>query len=304
MSDIVFDLCSVFERKNIIYKKQVLLSEHSTFSIGGYASVMVFPENESELVEVVKIVNDKKVKYTVIGNGSNILFSDRGYDGVIISTLNIKNISIDGCTMNIGCGVSITGVAIEARRASLSGLEFAYGIPGTLGGAVFMNAGAYGSDISNVVSSVKVFDICKLCVYEICADELEFDYRSSIFMKKNNLIILSATLKLIRGEANVIDALMKDNMRKRQDKQPLNYPNAGSVFKRTNGYFMGKIIEESGLKGYTIGGAQVSEKHAGFIINKGGATAEDVLSLIKYIKDVLFERYAIEAECEIRYIEY
>jgi len=304
MADIILDLCGALEYKNIEYKKQVLLSEHSTFRIGGYASVVAFPKNESELIEVVKIANDKKIKYTVIGNGSNILFSDRGYDGIIISTLNLKNIAIDGCTMNIECGASITGAAIEARKASLSGLEFAYGIPGTLGGAVFMNAGAYGSEISNVLFSVKVFDICELCSYEICADELELDYRSSIFMKNNHLIILSATLNLTCGESNEIEALMKDNMRKRQDKQPLNYPNAGSVFKRTQGYFMGKIIEESGLKGYTVGGAQVSEKHAGFIINKGGATAEDVLSLIKHIKSVLCERYAIDAECEIRYIEY
>ena len=206
--------------------------------------------------------------------------------------------------MYIECGASITGAAVEARKASLSGLEFAYGIPGTVGGMVYMNAGAYGHEIAEVLLSVKVYDSKNDTVYELKTEELEFGYRSSIFIKLPHLIILSANLKLLNGNQQAINDLMKENMRLRQEKQPLDYPSAGSVFKRTQGYFMGKIIEESGLKGYTIGGAQVSEKHAGFIINKGGATAKDVIELIEYIKIVLYKRYNIDAECEIKYLKY
>lgn len=302
MLDVIFDLCNEFERANIEYKKQVLLSEYSTFRIGGYASVVAFPKNECELVKIIAIAKYKNIKYIVIGNGSNILFSDQGYGGLIVSTLNIKNFSIDGDTMNVGCGVSITGAAVEARKASLSGLEFAYGIPGTIGGAVFMNAGAYGSDISKILSSVRVFDSDENSVYDIDANELELEYRSSIFMRKMNLTILSAELKLSYGDTDNIALLMKENMRLRKEKQPLEYPNAGSIFKRTQGYFMGKIIEECGLKRYTIGGAQVSEKHAGFIINKGGATADDFLRLIELVKDRVYAEFGIELEEEIEII--
>ena len=186
MSNIT-NLCYEFELNNIEYKKQALLSEYSTFRIGGYAMVVALPKNETELVKVICIANDNKIKFSVIGNGSNVLFSDQGYKGLIICTSNIKTLLINDCVMDIGCGVSITGAAVEAKKASLSGLEFAYGIPGTLGGAVFMNAGAYGSEISNVLHSIKVFDSDKNSTYDISIDELEFGYRSSIFMKNVSL---------------------------------------------------------------------------------------------------------------------
>lgn len=303
MSSIV-NLCSEFEHNSIEYKKHASLSEYSTFRIGGYAKVVALPKNETELIKAICIAIDNKIKYSVIGNGSNVLFSDQGYNGLIVCTSNIKTLLKNGSDMDIGCGVSISMAAMEAKKASLSGLEFAFGIPGTLGGAVFMNAGAYGSEISDVLCSVKVFDSDNNSTYDISADQLEFGYRSSIFMKKKNLIVLSARLRLSYSNADEIDARMKENMRLRQEKQPLNYPNAGSVFKRTQGFFIGKIIDECGLKGYTIGGAQVSEKHAGFIINKGGATSQDVLLLIEYICSVLKDRYDIDPECEIQYIDY
>ena len=241
MFDVFFDLCNDFFSCGIECKRQVSLAEYSTFHIGGNAEVMIFPCDESKLIQAIRILEDKKIKYTIIGNGSNMLFSDEGYGGVIINPLNMKNVVVNNCNMYIECGASITGAAVEARKASLSGLEFAYGIPGTLGGMVYMNAGAYGHEIAEVLLSVKVYDSKNDTVYELKTEELEFGYRSSIFIKLPHLIILSANLKLLNGNQQAINYLMKENMRLRQEKQPLDYPSAGSVFKRTQGYFMGKI---------------------------------------------------------------
>ncbi len=300
--DYIVELCAALDAAGVSYKKGAPLCELCTFRIGGPAALAVFPDSEEGLIAAVNAVEEYHVKYIVIGNGSNILFSDDGYDGAVISTVNIKNLSVDGNILFSGCGAQIIGMSLAAGHAGLSGIEFAYGIPGTAGGGVFMNAGAYGSQLSDIIVSVRCYDTDSGRVVEIPASGLAFDYRHSVFMEKGNLVILSTSVMLKPGNKEYIEALMRETMKKRRDKQPLEYPSAGSVFKRKAGYFMGQIIEESGLKGYRIGGAMVSEKHAGFIVNAGGATAKDVLLLVDYIKKVILKNYGFEAECEIKNI--
>lgn len=297
------ELCACLDAAGVRYIKDAPLRDYCTFRIGGPAALAAFPDDEDGFIASVDSAADFGVRYIVIGNGSNILFSDNGFDGFVIITVNMKYISVCGNTLTAGCGASVIAMSLAAGHAGLSGLEFAYGIPGTCGGGVFMNAGAYGSQFSDVLKSVRCYDTESGSVSELPAPELCLGYRHSAFMEKNNLLILSAALSLSPGCKDEIEALMRETMKKRRDKQPLEYPSAGSVFKRKDGYFMGQIIEESGLKGFRIGGAMVSEKHAGFIINYDGATAADVLALIEHIKNVIRKNYGFEAECEIRYIE-
>jgi UDP-N-acetylmuramate dehydrogenase len=239
--------------------------------------------------------------YIVVGNGSNILFEDAGYRGCVIFTEKMNSVAIDGNRITAGAGMSFTALASKAKTASLTGLEFAYGIPGSVGGAVVMNAGAYGVQVSDVLESCEVFDTEKCEFYTLKKDEMELSYRHSILSENKNLICICATFTLKEGKKDEIDAVMRDLMQRRISKQPLEYPSAGSVFKRpAPDLFVGKMIEDSGLKGYTVGGAQVSEKHAGFIINIGNATAKDVLDLVEHIQSVIRANYGVEIECEIR----
>jgi UDP-N-acetylmuramate dehydrogenase len=285
------------------------LSKHSSFKIGGYVKIAVFPKSIDELVFVLKSLKNCNYKYKIIGNGSNILFDDKGFDGIIVFTKKITDteyIYRGDCTLvKVAAGKSLTELASETgKKHSLTGLEFAYGIPGTVGGAVYMNAGAYGGQISDAVTETEYFDINSGDVKKITAEEHNFNYRNSIFAEHPEYIILSTTLELNKGNAEEIFTVMSKNMNSRREKQPLEYPNAGSTFKRPEGHFAGKLIEDCGLKGYTVGGAQISQKHAGFTINVGGATSADVLALIEHTKTTVKQNFDVELENEIIYLPY
>lgn len=298
---ILTSLCHKFEHEGIECSMELALSSKSSFKIGGKADLAVFPKNSGELEYTVAYLKNREIPFTVVGNGSNILFEDEGYRGCVIFTEKMNTVKVDGNRLSAGAGASFTALAVAAKNASLTGLEFAYGIPGSCGGAVVMNAGAYGGQVSDVLESCEVFDAEKCEFYTLIKDEMELSYRHSILSENKNLICIGASFTLKDGKKEEIESVMRDLMHRRISKQPLEYPSAGSVFKRpAPDLFVGKMIEDSGLKGYTIGGAQVSEKHAGFIINVGSATAKDVLDLVEHIKSVIRANYGVELECEIR----
>ena len=289
--------------QNISFKEEVLLAPYSTFSIGGPAKVAVFPRTADDIVFCIDLADRIGLKHTVIGNASNVLFSDNGFFGVIIFTSACKNVETKDNMIFAECGASFTRLASFAAKNSLSGLEFAYGIPGSVGGAVYMNAGAYGGQVSDVLVSTTAYDASQRKIVSIDFEGHSFDYRTSIFSKKQELTVLGSCFKLLPGNKEEISAKMEELMSKRREKQPLEFPNAGSTFKRPEGLFAGKLIEDCGLKGYRIGGAEVSEKHAGFIINRGGATAKDVLLLIDHIKETVLNKFGVSLECEIKYVD-
>lgn len=298
---ILLSLMRKFEEEGIECAAALPLSSKSSFRIGGSADLAVFPKTAAELKYTVAYLKDRELPYIVVGKGSNILFEDDGYHGCVIFTDKMSRITVDGNRITAGAGASVTALATTAKNASLTGLEFSYGIPGSVGGAVVMNAGAYGGEMSGVFESCEIFDTEKLELCVFSAAQMDYSYRHSIFTENKNLICLSATFALKEGNKEEIEAVMRDLMGRRISKQPLDYPSAGSVFKRpAPDIFVGKLIEDSGLKGYTIGGAQVSEKHAGFIINVGGATARDVLDLVEHIRTVIRKNYGVELECEVR----
>ncbi len=296
--------------KEIAVKENEPLLKHSSFRIGGNAEYALFPKTYDELIYAVNSCIRCKKRYKIIGNASNVLFDDLGFDGVVIFTEQMNSVEYihkNGCVyVKAGCGRSLTELASEAgKKHSLSGLEFAYGIPGTIGGAVYMNAGAYGGQMSDIVVETEVYNADTQRIEIIQADRHSFSYRHSIFQENNKLIILSVCLELKHEKLEEIHALMSKNMTLRKEKQPLEYPNAGSVFKRpADNVYSGKLIEDLGLKGYTVGSAQVSEKHAGFIVNRGGATSQDVLSLIAHIQKTINDAHGILLETEIIYIPY
>lgn len=274
------------------------MSKHTTLKIGGNADVLVLPENESDVINVLKFAKKNNINVTVIGNGSKLLVRDKGIRGIVIKLAN-KFANVEVCDEYIiaSSGISLPRLAIVAKDNALSGLEFAAGIPGNVGGAVYMNAGAYGSEMSQVVAEITYIDE-NLDVKTVSNEECKFGYRKSLF-RENAYVILSAKLKLQKGDKAEIEALMKTNNDSRKSKQPLEYPNAGSTFKRPEGYFVGKLIDDLGLKGYRVGNAQVSTKHSGFIVNLGDATANDVLQLINYIKERVLEANGVELHEEI-----
>lgn len=284
------------------------LKNHSTFRIGGIAKYAVFPKNSNELINSVKQLKENNIKYYIIGRGSNILFSDNNFDGAVIFTVNMTNTEYikteNGYDITVSCGRSLTELANEVYSAySLAGLEFAYGIPGTVGGAAFMNAGAYGGQMSDIIIDCTYYDSENDIVQTRDVNALEFGYRQSLFSNNKSYIVLSCKLRLKTGDKDSIGKIMKQNIQSRRDKQPLTYPSAGSTFKRPgNNIFAGKLIEDAGLKGYTVGGACVSEKHAGFIINKDSASSQDVLNLIEYVKAKVYENTGIKLDCEVIYI--
>ena len=280
------------------------LKDYNTFKIGGNAEIIALPEDKESLKGLLKIIKEYNINYILLGNGSNVLISENYFKGVFIITSQMNDIRCDDDIIYAGCGTSLNKIAGTAKENSLAGLEFAYGIPGTLGGAVYMNAGAYGGQMSDVVYTSEYLNTDTLEIVSLDADEHKFAYRKSIFDENRNYIILSSALKLKHGDKSGIESLMAENMFKRKEKQPLEYPSAGSVFKRGEGYFAGKLIADCGLKGCQIGGAQVSEKHAGFIINKGGAKFEDVISLIEHIQSVVFDKTGIKIEREVKIIDF
>lgn len=301
----ILSLIAEYNRNNensIEVKLDEPLRRHSSFKIGGNADLYIIPHGMKALLETVRIIKITDVKYYFIGNATNLLFDDAGFSGVVVSMGGLCDISVKGSRISAEAGVSLNYVCKTARDNELSGLEFAYGIPGSVGGAVFMNAGAYGGEMSQVVAESTYLTLDDMTIHTISSSEHEYGYRDSIY-RHNNYLILSAVFELNKGIVDEINAAMNDYMSRRIDKQPLEYPSAGSVFKRYPGRYTGQMIEECGLKGYTIGGAQVSEKHAGFIVNKGGATSEDVLSLIKYIKDAVYDKFGCSIECEIIHVK-
>ncbi len=274
------------------------MSKYTTMKIGGNADVLVTPESVDDVINTISFAKENNIPVTIVGNGSKLLVLDNGIRGIVIKFgSKFSNIQITDDTIVVDAGVTLPRLAILAKDNRLSGLEFASGIPGNVGGAVYMNAGAYGSEMANVIEEVTYLDE-DLNIKTITNKECNFGYRKSIF-RENNYVILSTKLKLTKGNKEEIEALMKQNNESRRTKQPLEYPNAGSTFKRPEGYFVGKIIDDLGLKGYQIGDAQISTKHSGFIVNKGNATAKDVVSLINYIKEKVQEAYGVLLEEEI-----
>ena len=284
----------------IEYVKNEPMNRHTTFKIGGNADVFVKVKNEDELRLILSLACEYNMPYFILGRGSNLLVSDQGIEGIVISLDGIDSIKFNGDTVVCGAGASLRALCIAAQKASLSGLEFAYGIPGTVGGALYMNAGAYGGEMSQVVVSATAID-SKGNIIEFSLPDMKLGYRTSVF-KNTDLIITSVAFKLKQDDSAKIKAAMDDFFARRRDKQPLEYPSAGSTFKRPEGYFAGAIIEKNKLKGVSVGGAQVSEKHAGFVINTGSATCQDVLSLIKKVQDTVKEADGVQLEPEVIFV--
>ena len=303
MIDNINKLCAELTANNIAYKTAEDLSECSTFKIGGNAMSAIYPDTTDKLIKSVQLLEDIGIRYAVLGNASNVIFSSEGYDGAVVFTTDMKQISVKGTLIEAECGAPFTKTALTAMREGLTGLEFAYGIPGTVGGAVYMNAGAYDGETSAVLEYSEYYDRRTKQIIRLDNAAHRFDYRHSDYMNHDG-IILRAGFRLKEGYKSEIKSKMDGFMAARREKQPLEYPNAGSTFKRYPGYFTAKLIDEAGLKGCTIGGAQVSEKHAGFIINTGNATSDDVMSLIKLITDKIREINGIEIEREVRYLPY
>ena len=293
------------ELKHIIPEARIKADEpmkaHTTFRIGGPAKYFVIPETKEEIKAIIECCKAENVPYYILGNGSNLLVGDQGFRGVVIQLYkNFDGIKIEGTKVTARAGAMLVRVAKEAGKAGLTGLEFASGIPGTIGGAMVMNAGAYGGEISQVIKSATVMDK-NGNIREVKAADMALGYRTSVF-KESEDIILSVQLKLVPDDKDLIRERMEDYFSRRREKQPLEFPSAGSTFKRPDGYFAAALIEECGLKGVSVGGAQVSEKHSGFVINTGNATASDVLELIEHIKQTVFMQKGVTLECEIKVI--
>ena len=291
----------MIEKENI--KTNESLKDHTTYKVGGTCKYFITPKDLEELINLIKYLRKNNMKYMILGNGSNTIFSSKEYDGVIINLSNLNSMKIEGDKIDVEAGYQLIKLSMDALNNGLSGLEFAAGIPGNIGGAIFMNAGAYKSDMSNLVETVTFLDE-NLELKTLSKEELDFTYRKSLF-QKNNYIIISTVLKLTPGDKDDIKALMDKRKQRRIDSQPLEYPSAGSVFRNpSEDIFAGKLIEDLGLKGYTIGGAQISEKHANFIINIGNATGEDIKALIDLVKSKVKEEYNIDLHVEQRFINF
>ena len=288
---------------NVIAKDSILIDEpmsrHTTFRVGGPADFFVTPKAKEEVRDVIRICKEAGMPYYIIGNGSNLLVSDAGYRGVIVQIYKEMNeVKVEGDLVKAQAGALLSGIAAKALGAELSGFEFASGIPGTIGGACVMNAGAYGGEMKDVLESVTVLT-GEGEIIELGRNELEFGYRTSVIAKKG-YIVLGAVLKLERGDGEKIKTYMDELKEKRVTKQPLEYPSAGSTFKRPEGYFAGKLIQDADLRGFQVGGAQVSEKHCGFVINKDGATASDVMELMRQVSDKVYDKFGVRLEPEVK----
>lgn len=287
-------------------KDNILLNEpmksHTTFRIGGPTDIMVKPQSIEALGETIKLCKEYQVPYYILGNGSNLLVADEGFRGVMIQIYhNLSQIKLEGNQVIAQAGALLSRIATKALENSLTGFEFAHGIPGTLGGAVVMNAGAYGGEMKQVLVSCKVMDE-QGNLLTLTNEELELGYRTSIIHNKN-YIVLEATLRLEQGNQEEISSYMKELMGRRKEKQPLDKPSAGSTFKRPEGHFAGKLIMDSGLRGYRLGHAMVSDKHCGFLINDGGATCKEVEELLKHVQKVVKEKHQVELEPEVKILK-
>ena len=293
----------LFSKLNCVVKYDEPLKNHTTFQIGGKCIALIEPKKVEDIIEAIKICRENNLKFFVIGNGSNLLVPDDGYNGVIIKIKSeFSNIQVEGECLIAHSGAKLSEVYTVAYENSLTGFEFASGIPGTIGGAIFMNAGAYGGEMKDIVESVEVLDLDNYEVKELKNEELDFSYRKSIIQRKN-YIVLTIKLKLKKGNKEEIKAVYEDLRERRNSKQPLNFGSAGSTFKRPEGHFASKLIEDAGLKGYHINDAWVSEKHSGFIVNKGNASYNEVMELIEYVQKVVFEKFEVKLETEVRILK-
>lgn len=286
-----------------IYKDEEIqldakMSEHIYFKVGGTVDILLTPSNTEQIKKSISICKENEIPFYILGNGSNILVKDGGIRGVVIKLSNIDNITVDGNKITAECGALLKDVSIAAAKESLTGFEFACGIPGSVGGAVFMNAGAYDGEISFVIEKAEVLND-KQELITLNKDELDLGYRQSIVMKKG-YVVISATFNLEKGNKEKIDNRVNELTVRREERQPLEYPSAGSTFKRPEGYFAGKLIQDAGLKGFSIGGACVSEKHAGFVLNKNHGTAKDVLDVIHHVQEEVKKQFGVELHPEVR----
>lgn len=284
--------------------KNVNLSKHTTYRVGGVAKAFVYPKNVSSLITLLKILNMNNVKYKILGNGSNLLFSDDDFDGIIIKLDEFNDVSfLSNNRIRVGAGFSLMKLSLMAAKKGLAGLEFAAGIPGTIGGAIFMNAGAYKSDMGYVVQQVKVLTP-DFRVITLENREMDFHYRTSYLQKNPKYICLEVVLKLAKGEREAIEEVIKERRNRRMESQPLEYPSAGSVFRNPEGYYAGQLIEELGYKGHRNGGAMVSSKHANFIINYDHATGREIRDLILEVHDKVLEKHGIDMKIEQEFVNW
>lgn len=296
-------LCDLLNKERVLVDEP--MSRHTTFRVGGPADLFISIESTKELSDVVRILSEEDADYYILGNGSNVLVADSGLRGVVIelgrnfADVELIEESDDSVYIQATAGCLLSSLAAFACKNGLTGLEFAAGIPGTVGGAMVMNAGAYDGEMKDVVSSVTVYDMSKHESVALSNDEMHFDYRHSVLKEKEGLIVTSVIYRLVRGDMESIKAKMDDFSQRRRSKQPLEYPSAGSTFKRPAGFFAGKLIEDSGLRGYSVGGAQVSEKHCGFVINRGNATAADIKNLIGEVREAVYADTGVRLETEV-----
>lgn len=296
--DLYHKLISILPKKDVLVDEY--LKEHTYTRLGGKADFFVTPETYEQVQQVVKLANKEQVPFTLLGNGSNLIVKDGGIRGIVMNLHQLNQIHTDGTTLVAGSGARIIDVTRKALEAELTGLEFACGIPGSVGGALYMNAGAYGGEIKDVLAHTLVVTKEGERLH-LTADELDLSYRTSNIPEKG-YIVLEATFQLQKGDYHTIRDVMDDLTFKRESKQPLEYPSCGSVFKRPPGYFAGKLIQDSGLQGTRVGGAEVSTKHAGFIVNKNNATAQEYIDLIHHVQKTVKEKFGVQLEREVRII--
>lgn len=290
------DICKIYEN--------VSISKYTTYRVGGICRVMAYPADVSELIKLLKLLKSRNVKYKILGNGSNLLFSDKEYDGFLIKLNSFDALTFFGNNkIKVGAGYSLIKLSLMAAKKGLTGLEFASGIPGTVGGAVFMNAGAYKSDMGYVVETVKVLTP-NLEIINLENKEMNFHYRSSFLQTHRDYVCLEVILKLNVGKREAIEDVIRERRERRVASQPLEYPSAGSVFRNPEGGFAGQLIEESGLKGMTKGGAMISDKHANFVINYKDATSSDIKYLIDLAHDTVLEKYNVDMKIEQEFVNW
>ena len=277
------------------------MKKHITFRVGGPAACFLTPSTKEQIREILHICQEEKTPYFILGNGSNLLVSDQGFDGVVLQVYkNMNQVTVEGEHLRVQAGALLSATARKALEAGLTGMEFAAGIPGTMGGAAVMNAGAYGGEMKDILESVTVLTP-EGEQKELKNEELQLGYRTSV-VKEKGYIVLEAVLSLKKGDPEAIKSRMDELKEQRVTKQPLEYPSAGSTFKRPEGYFAGKLIQDAGLRGYQVGGAQVSEKHCGFVINKENATAKDVVDLIHDVQRIVYEKFRVQLETEVKFL--
>ena len=295
------DLELILKEKGIEFKENKSFKELTSFKTGGECRFAVYPKNAEEVVFLRGLARENNIPFIVLGKGTNVLAPDESFEGMVLVTKErFNDLKVEGNSIEASCGASLSSICMAAKDASLTGMEFAYGIPGSCGGAVLMNAGAYGGEVKDVITSVTYLDE-KNELHTVSNEECNFSYRTSLF-DKNDYFVVSAVFTLKEGNRAEIEEKMTETLEKRRSKQPLEYPSGGSTFKRPEGYFAAALIEECNLKGFGVGGAEVSTKHSGFVINKGNATSNDVKELCRRIKEIVLREKGVKLETEIRFL--